>query len=347
MMGWFDRFTSRSVQLPLVAISLIAMFGGMILFLLSPSGALFTPPNRTLTTDEKPAKEEYPRQVASDGLPNAYWVHENLLSGGVPQAEVAFNELARMGIQTIISVDGIHPRVELAQASGMRYVHLPIGYNGISMQRSKEIAKAIRDFPKPIYIHCHHGRHRGPTAAAVGCILNGWLTPEAGEQILRTAGTNPAFEGLYRSVQNARPETDAVFESWQFEFVSIAPLPPLIETMVSIDECFDKLKQAHASGWSDENLEMSSEALMLKEHFAELHRTESVAAREPNFVHLLSESARIAEGLESQLKQLQSEEESDSVKETASRYVAQLGMNCTSCHSAHRDYQNPEPLRIP
>ena len=71
------------------------------------------------------------RKLATKHLPNAIEVPGGLVSGGLPESQEAFEELKRLGIKTIISVDGVKPNVQMAQAYGMRYVHIPHGYDGI------------------------------------------------------------------------------------------------------------------------------------------------------------------------------------------------------------------------
>src|SRR5204862_244762 len=119
--------------------------------------------------------------------------------------EAGFAELEALGVKTVISVDGMTPDVEGAKKHGLKYVHLPHGYDGIPTERGQELAKAVRDLPGPIYIHCHHGKHRSPAAAAVACVEAGLIPAEAGEGILKAAGTNPNYQGLYEAVRNARP----------------------------------------------------------------------------------------------------------------------------------------------
>ncbi len=80
-----------------------------------------------------------------------------------------------MGIKTVISVDGAKPNVELANRFGLRYVHNATWLRWISETRGLELAKAVRDLPGPIYIHCHHGKHRSPAAAAVACLGAGLI----------------------------------------------------------------------------------------------------------------------------------------------------------------------------
>ena len=103
-------------------------------------------------------------------LPNAYRLHPRVISGGQPEGEQAFARLKELGVKTVISVDGARPEVELARKYGLRYVHLPHGYDGVPDERASELAKAVRDLPGPVYIHCHHGKHRSPAAATVACV---------------------------------------------------------------------------------------------------------------------------------------------------------------------------------
>src|SRR5438094_677830 len=79
-----------------------------------------------------------------------------------PDGDEGFHSLQQLGIKTIVSVDGARPEVDLARKYGLRYVHLPIGYDAVPREQALRIARAIRDLPGPVYIHCHHGRHRGP-----------------------------------------------------------------------------------------------------------------------------------------------------------------------------------------
>ena len=109
-------------------------------------------------------------------LPNPVRVHEKVISGGLPEGDAAFAELKELGIKTVISVDGAKPDVPLAEKYGLQYVHLPHSYDGVPEQRAKELAKAVRDLPGPIYIHCHHGKHRSPAASAVACVGAGMIT---------------------------------------------------------------------------------------------------------------------------------------------------------------------------
>jgi protein tyrosine phosphatase (PTP) superfamily phosphohydrolase (DUF442 family) len=108
-----------------------------------------------------------PERLDLPGVENAYRLSPRLYSGGEPRGEQAFAALKSLGIKTAISVDGATPDAETARRYGIRYVHLPVGYDGISREQAVRIIKAARTLPGPVFVHCHHGKHRGPAAVAV------------------------------------------------------------------------------------------------------------------------------------------------------------------------------------
>ncbi len=64
----------------------------------------------TCIADEPGANAPTPaRSLSAPGLPNFFAVGTNLFSGGQPEGDAAFAELARLGVKTIVSVDGAKP----------------------------------------------------------------------------------------------------------------------------------------------------------------------------------------------------------------------------------------------
>jgi protein tyrosine phosphatase (PTP) superfamily phosphohydrolase (DUF442 family) len=286
---------------------------------------------------ERPPAEERPhapQKVAAKHLPNAYQIHPKVISGGLPEGEAAFGELAALGVKTIISVDGAKPDVAAAKQHGMRYVHLPHGYDGISGARASELAKAVRELPGPIYIHCHHGKHRSPAAAAVACVAAGLVDPTNAELILRTAGTSESYRGLYQSAQSARPMDAKLLDRLVADFPEVAAIPPLAETMVALEHTHDHLKQIAASGWKavpeHPDLEPAHEALLLREHFAELLRLETVRHEPAEFRHYLAESEAGSRQLENELRERMP-------AETLNATFAMISRTCADCHKQFRD----------
>ena len=282
-------------------------------------------------TDDRP---QQPRKIAADHLPNAYRIHPKVISGGLPAGDAAFEELAELGVKTIISVDGAKPDVAAARKQGLRYVHLPHGYDGIPAARVRELAKAVRDLPGPIYIHCHHGKHRSPAAAAVACVAAGLIDRTNAALVLRTAGTSANYRGLYQAAQSARRLDGAALDRLIAEFPETAAIPPLAEAMVALEHTHDHLKQIAAAGWKapleHPDLAPAHEALLLREHFTELLRLESVQAQPAEFRRYLTESEAAASELENCLRQ-------SSSAQVISATFAKITQACANCHQQFRD----------
>lgn len=284
--------------------------------------------------DIAPERPHQPVKVMAEHLPNAFQIHPKVISGGLPEGDVAFAELAALGVKTVISVDGATPDVATAKKHGMRYVHLPHGYDGIPASRAKELAKAVRDLPGPIYIHCHHGKHRSPAAAAVACVVAGLIDYANAEQVLRAAGTSENYRGLYQSALGSRRLDGRALDRLVAEFPETAAIPPLAEAMVAVEHTHDHLKQMAAANWQaptdHPDLEPAHEALLLREHFKELLRLESVLSQPAEFQHYLVESEAAAEQLEAGLRD-------EDGRDNVAKAFAAISKACVDCHQQFRD----------
>ena len=245
-------------------------------------------------------------KISARHLPNCIRVTEKVISGGQPEGEAAFAELRELGVKTIVSVDGAKPEAELAKKYGLRYVHLPIGYDGVPDERVRELAKAVRDLPGPIYVHCHHGKHRGPAAAASACVALGTLTTADALGVLKTAGTGPNYVGLFASVQSAKKLEPAEVDRLKVSFREAVAPPALTEAMVAIDRTHDHLKAiANASRLTppeQPDLEPVQEATLLREQFAELQRAVEVQKRSRAFQEAMHDGEQTAARLETVLR---------------------------------------------
>lgn len=283
--------------------------------------------------------DDLPARIDAPHVPNAIRVHERVISGGLPEDDAAFQELKSLGVKTIISVDGAKPDVALAKKYGMRYVHLPHGYNGISDERALELAKAVRDLDGPIFIHCHHGEHRSPTAAAVACVTNGMVDSSVANKLLKLAGTSEKYLGLYQSAAKARRVDDQSLDRVKADFPEIAKLPPFAEAMVELEHTFDNLKRFSVNDWKrieeHPDLDAAHEALLLLEHFKEMVRLESVAKEPVEFRRMLDQSEADARTLEALLRARTADGKILSTEVNAS--FKRLSDNCAACHKQFRD----------
>jgi len=278
------------------------------------------------------------RVAAADALPgihNFLRATTNVFSGSQPEGEAAFAALAKLGVKTVISVDGSKPDVELAAKHGLRYIHLPIGYDGIPTNRVAELAKAAVTVAGPIFVHCHHGKHRGPAAVGVICLAAGSLNVQQADAFLRQAGTSPDYPGLFRAVTHFVAPTAAQLAAMPTHFPSVSRTSSLIEAMVAIDAHYDHLKAAQKAGWrtppEHPDISPAHEATLLWEQLRELARTEDTAGRAPDYRAKLDAAVKQAESLHGTLKlDLPAKEWRDTAFKS-------IGQSCVDCHKRYRN----------
>ena len=273
--------------------------------------------------------------IPTPHLHNAHRVTDKVLSGAQPEGDDSFETLASLGVKTIISVDGAKPDVAAAKKHGLRYVHLPIGYDAVEPDEALALAKAIADLPGPIYVHCHHGKHRSAAAVAVACVTNGSLPPERAVSVLQTFGTGQNYLGLWRSARDAKPLDPALLEQVKVEYRETAPVPPLAEAMVSIERHFDHLRQLQKSSWNaiphHPDLAADHEALQLHEHLSELSRGGNAKGKTPEYLKLLEESRDATRSLREALA-------AAPLRDADARdAMTRLAKSCTTCHARFRD----------
>ena len=273
------------------------------------------------------APQEKPADLP--GLQNLSRASENVIVGSEPHGDAAFESLRSMGITTIISVDGIKPDVETARKHGLRYIHIPFGYDGIPDHASKALARAAREIATPMYVHCHHGRHRGPAAAAIVCISTGSLTQVQALELMTTAGTSKDYTGLWRDVENfIPPGPDDVLP----ELLEVAPVDSIAAAMAKIDRSFDNLKLCAAAGWrtpdNHQDLVPASEALLVQEGLHETAR-HLEPQHDEQFRKWLSESDSLTADLCAAVK--------SGDNAMAAVQLKAVEQSCRRCHSTYRN----------
>ncbi|MFM1867008.1 MAG: hypothetical protein RL591_416, partial [Planctomycetota bacterium] len=183
------------------------------------------------------------------GIHNLVAFHDGFVSGSAPEGDAGLDSLAKLGFKTVISVDGAIPDVEGARKQGLRYVHLPIGYDGFDDVRRAELVRAVRDLPKPIYIHCHHGKHRSAGAAGTIAVSLGWMSNAAAADRMKISQTAESYTGLWACTAKAAPMMAAAIDAARAEFPEITKPESMVAAMVAIDEAFDRLKLVEKNGW--------------------------------------------------------------------------------------------------
>lgn len=279
------------------------------------------------------ATNKVARPIEIPGVHNAFRVSEKVYSGSQPESDETFAALAKLGVKTIISVDGSKPDVEAARKHGLRYIHLPFGYDGVPTNRVAELAKTALTEPGPFYVHCHHGKHRGPAAVAVMCLSSdGWTTNQAVDW-LREAGTAPDYPGLYRAAATFQKPSAAELAAVT-QLPEVARTTSLVDAMVAIDAHFDHLKLAQKAGWKQPpghaDIAPAHEATLLWEQFREMVRLTDTAERPEDYRARLTEAEQLADLLRQQLRDSADQE---SINATFKR----VGANCAACHKAYRN----------
>jgi protein tyrosine phosphatase (PTP) superfamily phosphohydrolase (DUF442 family) len=257
----------------------------------------------------------------------------HLGQGSQPQGDASFAALAAQGFTTVLSVDGSMPDVEGAARHGLRYVHVPIGYDGIDREERLQIVKAASASDGPVFVHCHHGLHRGPAAAAIARIATDGVTADVAYLGLKQSGCSPDYAGLYRDVAAFVPPSAA-------EVAALAAPPSRVRpdgiraSMVAVDEIWGVLKNCRIADWKapvgHPDVQPAHEALMLQEQLRELARIEPARQHGDAFVQQLSRSASLAGKLS---KLLGADADAAAVDAV---YVA-LKQSCASCHADYRD----------
>lgn len=271
--------------------------------------------------------------TAVEGLTNVYEVAQGVYSGSQPGGARSFDALEHLGVKTILSVDGAMPDVDAASDRGLRYVHLPIGYDGISPDRLAELTKLAETLEGPIYVHCHHGRHRGPAAAAALVLALDRCTPNEAVVWMKQAGTATNYMGLYNSIRHYQRPAANVLEQLPATFPSACKPTGRLSVMIALEEHHERLRQCANAQWQppadQPDITPKHEALLLLEQLRELQRARQPTPGTASFDRALEEAVSCAVALHDALR-------ADRTTEFDDLYRS-LEQSCVNCHRNHRD----------
>ncbi|QDU73925.1 hypothetical protein Pan97_09250 [Bremerella volcania] len=265
------------------------------------------------------------------GVDNVLKVTPHVVSGSQPHSEEGFKTLKELGIDVIVSVDGATPDVENARKYGMRYVHVPIGYDGISDEAQATLKRVMKDFKQDkIFFHCHHGKHRGPAAAAVACYESGDLTENQALDFMRSAGTSSDYAGLWKEITEFKPipiTTELPM------LVEVAEVESIAAAMAKIDRIYDHLVLCEKAAWKappeHADLDPAQQALLMQEGLHETGRLLMDDQYDAKFRQMLTETETLSKKLKLQIEEGQTLE--------ASKTLKAVKASCSACHSDYRD----------
>jgi protein tyrosine phosphatase (PTP) superfamily phosphohydrolase (DUF442 family) len=292
------------------------------------------------TSDAPPHLDPLPRPAVSEakavdlpGLHNVVAYTDSMMSGSQPE-HGGLETLAAMGIKTIISVDGAQPEVEAAQRLGMRYVHLPIGYDGIDDARKLELARVVRDLPGPIYVHCHHGKHRSAGAAAAIGLSLGTLDTTTAAARMKVSGTAPDYKGLWACASDTKPASQAQLDAASNAFPARWKSTGLVQLMVDIDYALENVKAVEKAQWGvpkeHPDLVPAAEVGRISHYLRELEDDSEVKAKGEDFLEAMRATRAAADKLEKAFLD-------QAAPDVLAADMKKLTSSCKSCHVKFRD----------
>ncbi|PQO28336.1 tyrosine-protein phosphatase [Blastopirellula marina] len=265
------------------------------------------------------------------GVDNVLKVSPHVVSGSQPHGEEGFKTLKELGVNLIVSVDGAKPDIENARKYGMRYVHIPIGYDGISDEAQASLKRVMEDFKQDkVFFHCHHGKHRGPAAAAVACREGGILTEAQALDFMRSAGTSSDYGGLWKEITQFRP----VPVTTQLPMlVEVAEVESLAAAMAKVDRIYDDLVLCEKADWKappgHQDLDPAQQALLLQEGLHESGRLLEDDQYDAKYRQMLADTETLILGMKKQIEAGKREEATASLKKVKAA--------CSACHAAYRN----------
>lgn len=272
------------------------------------------------------------------GLHNVYVLSDAVVSGSEPSGEESFRELQSMGIRTILSVDGKVPNQELAERYGMTYVHVPIQYRSITDDELLRIAKTFREKETPIYVHCFHGKHRGPAAAEVGRLVIDGISREEALAEMHRGGTSKSYEGLYRVIAEGRIPTADQTESYAWSFPAAHAFEGFRQAMVEVSRIENHLELLSFNAWTPSaehpDVDAVNEAVRLVSALQRSIEVDQVQERPADFQGWMDDAVNASVELRDALQAWRSGSGTEDAIDDA--YEA-LSTSCTSCHAAYRN----------
>lgn len=281
------------------------------------------------------APEDYP------DLHNVFHLSSSIISGSEPHSVEALERLAEDGVRTIVSVDGKVPDVEAAAALGMRYVHVPIQYKGMTEDELAKLAKTFRELEGPFYVHCFHGRHRGPAAAAVGrLVLDGAPRGQTLAEMRQWCGTSAKYDGLYRTLATADIPDEATTSALDWDFPAKAPSPGFRGEMVVISRAFEHLEALAERDFDVDpahpDIDPLNEATILRDSYAAAHGADEVASSPLDFRDWMDASVADTRAIVTALEAWRAGE--DEARTSAHEALDRVATTCGECHKVYRNH---------
>jgi protein tyrosine/serine phosphatase len=164
---------------------------------------------RVSAADSTKTADDWAKTVTKPGLPNLHKVNDQLYRGAQPDKE-GFQELAKMGIKTVICLRESDPDLKLMKECKLECVHIPMKTWDPTKAEAVKFLKTVTDKSKqPIYVHCKHGSDRTGTMCAIYRIaIDGWSKDEALKEMTKgDFGFHPVWTNLIHFIKRLDVES--------------------------------------------------------------------------------------------------------------------------------------------
>src|SRR5262249_46034776 len=146
--------------------------------------------------------------------------------------------------------------------------------------------------------------------------------------------------GLFETARQFTPPTAAELERAGTDFPERAKVPAFVETMVRVDQHWDRLKAVQRAGLKappeHPDVDPPHEALLLTELFREASRLAEARAKGEDFVRKLDAAEKQAATLGRALRGFAERPEEASRRASEGAFLG-LSKGCTGCHARYRD----------
>lgn len=155
------------------------------LFLTGAAAACFA--TGSMATPKRPPA--WAKPIALPGLPDLHQVTAKLYRSAQPTAE-GFNNLAQLGVKSVINLRRTVDDAPLAIGTGLRLVHIKIKTRHITEDNAEKIVLALQALlhamaEGPVLVHCTHGADRTGLIIALWRVLyQGWSRQAALDELV-------------------------------------------------------------------------------------------------------------------------------------------------------------------
>ena len=270
------------------------------------------------------------------GLDHVVAYQHNLFSGGKPEGELGFNSLRELQVATVLCVDGLAPDVETARKFGIKSIHIPLKYNSPTRAQVLDLCTAymMHTSQGNVYIHCHHGKHRSASAAALISIALELSTAAEMKEKMRISGTSLHYKGLWDAVDGQQGiDVTEIIKNKKVFPEAVKP-SGITEQMIDIDEALDRLLLAKKTNWitpeTHPDLAPTADAGVIAETFRSMLFDDDPQFSQEGYTDQTHTAFLEASRLEEILK-------TDSIDvELFNEHVLRVERTCVQCHERWR-----------